>query len=348
MRIEERLSQALQDESDHVDVDVQRLHAATRARLEHGSPVRRTRRRWVPLLAAAAALVTLWGGLTVGTRLLGGALPFPGPATAGGDGPVAEEFTCPRTITVDEQGRRQDDSFLPSLGSGLQGPDTAGAPRYQVQRSGDRAVLRLGNADGSLASTATFRRTAGGWTLVETTKCSGVRGSVLVPESRPLRLGARDATPYPADKMVGEPERAVLLDDRSYYDTAGLVHHRTIWVTPCGEKFCLTAGQPTSYVAADAGLSDGRPVPLDLTSAFLPPDDTVGMRNPYLLYVVADPHRDVTRVWARTARGRSVAEARLLTAPNWSGRAYVVLAPADRTAAIAVRTADGFTATPVG
>ena len=87
---------------------------------------------------------------------------------------VSTTFTCPGQITVDDAGRKQDDSFLPSI----DGPrdisqeriaqaaaDEVGAPRYSYVENGDEATLRLGNADGSLASISTFRRTqlAGTW-----------------------------------------------------------------------------------------------------------------------------------------------------------------------------------------
>jgi hypothetical protein len=67
--VEERVTRALHDEADRIDVDVARLHAATRDRLARrpGSWLRST-----PALAASVAVaLVLVGGITFTTVLRG-------------------------------------------------------------------------------------------------------------------------------------------------------------------------------------------------------------------------------------------------------------------------------------
>lgn len=347
MSVEERVARALRDEADRIDVDVVGLHAATRDRLR---PRPGNRLRSAPALAAAVAVaLVLVGGVTFTTVLrevgVGVLDAMTGTSEKGG---VASDFTCPRTVTVDDAGRRSDDSFLPDIGAGPRhAADAEGAPRYEYSSSGDRAVLRLGNADGTLASTATFRRRGGGWDLVTTTKCAGAHGSILVPERDPLRLGRRAATPYPGREMVGA--EAVLVDDRSYYDVAGLVHHRSMWAAPCNESLCLASGKPTSMVAGEAAPPRGKHTRVrDISSMFLPPDDMVGRKNPFRVWVVYDPARRDTGVWARSASGDRVAEAKRITGPGWRGQAFLLLAPAGAVTEVVVDTPDGSESSQVG
>lgn len=346
MSVEERLSRALHDEADTVDVDVQRLYVRTWARLDAGTPPRpRASRTWVPLLAVAAVLVVVAGGLALDR--LGDAVRTIGPAGDSRRGEVASTFTCPRQVTVDDAGRRQDDSFLPSLERGAgAAADELGAPRYAYDETGDRATLRLGNADGSLASRARFARAGGRWDLVTTTRCAGEDGGILVPEAQPLRLGGRDATPYPARGMTDQPGRAVLVDDRSYYDTAGLVHHRTMWASPCDEGICLSAGRPTSYISWTPDHPRGL-VPEDVTAVLLPPDDAVGRPNPYVLWMVMDPDGSVLDVHGTCTRGIRTAAVRV-AGEGWPGRLYLLLQRRDALDAVVVRTASGATAYPTG
>lgn len=340
MSVEERLARALHEEADAVDVDVQRLHARTRSRLD----TRRASPAWVPLLAVAAVLLVVAGGLVLDR--LGDAVRTVGSA-AGRRGGVAEAFTCPRQVTVDDAGRKRDDSFLPSLAHGpAAAADELGAPRYAYDETGDRATLRLGNADGSLAGTARFARTGDRWHLVSTTKCAGEDGGILVPEAQPLRLGRRDATPYPARGMTDQPGRAVLVDDRSYYDTAGLVHHRTMWASPCEAGICLSAGRPTSYISWTPDHPHGL-VPEDVTAVLLPPDDAVGRPNPYALWVVMDPDGSVSDVHGTSARGIRTAAVRV-AGQGWRGRLYLLLQRKDALDTVVVRTTTGTTSYPTG
>ena len=114
MSVEERLARVLHDEVDTLDVDVHRLHARTRVRLGTRPPASpRPSRTWVPLLAGAAVLLVVAGGLALARP--GDAVRTVRPAGTSHRGGVAAGFTCPRQVTVVDAGRRRDDSFLPSL-----------------------------------------------------------------------------------------------------------------------------------------------------------------------------------------------------------------------------------------
>lgn len=344
MSVEERLARALHDEVDTLDVDVQRLHARTRSRLGTRPPASpRPSRTWVPLLAVAAVLLVVAGGLAL--NRLGDTVRTIGPAGDSHRGGVAAAFTCPRQITVDDAGRKRDDSFLPSLDQGAAAAaDFERAPRYDYDETGDRATLRLGNADGSLASTANFARTSDGWDLITTTKCAGEGGGILVPEADPLRLGRRDFSPYPARGMTEQPDKAVLVDDRGYYDVAGLVHHRTMWASPCEGDTCLSAGRPTSHVIWTPDHPRGL-VPEDLTTVLLPPDDSVGRPNPYAFWAVLDPDGSVVDVHGTSSRGIRTDAVRI-EGPGWKGRLYLLLQRKDALDTVVVRTANGSTSYP--
>jgi hypothetical protein len=344
MSAEETLARALHEEADRVDVDVAALHARTGERLTADRRAPRPR-SWPRVVLVAACVVLLLAAGLAGTRLLlDGHLPGPGPGLTAQRGDVATRFTCPRQVTVDAVGRQRDDSLLLDLRGGpAAAASSVEAPMYSYSRDGDTATLRLGNEDGSLASTATFHRSGGQWVLDTTVKCAGIGGQVLVPGDDPLRLGRRDQTPYPAARMVDHAERAVLVDDRDYYDVTGLVHHRSMWAVPCGKQLCMAAGNPSSLVLDDVPSGDGHPLVRDESSLFLPPDDLVGRPQPYGLWVVYDPGRRFDAVYARDPVGRRVAVGVRLEGRGWTGRAYAVLAPRRQVGDIAVETPTGLT-----
>lgn len=341
MTVEERVSRALREQAETVDVDVARLHAATVRATRHRRP--RPRRGAVVLLlttvVALAAAVLGAAMLIQGSRTEVPSDPVPDRTS------VARAFTCPRQITVDDAGRRVDDSFLPSLRGGPAAAATeVGAPRYGYSEAGRTATLRLGNSDGSLASLSTFRRTGDGWDLITTRKCAAADGGVQVPGAGNGRLGVHESTPYPADDMVENPDQAVLIDDRSSYDVAGLVRHRSMWVSPCGRSLCLASGTPTAMLM-DTVRADG--LPRDVSSMLVDPDDSEGRPKPWGLWIVADPGRTVVGVHATTRAGREV-EAVRHRGPRWSGQVYVVLARAETVATLTVQQVEGSRTYPKG
>jgi hypothetical protein len=341
MSLQERITRALHDEADNIDVDVRRVHTSTRVRLAEAplpGPAGRGRRTrvWAGL-AVAAVVVAVVGSVVALRPLLPGGLLDPGPAGDSIRGGVSRTFTCPQTVTVDDAGRRTDDSFLPDVNGG---PDAAAemerAPRFEYDEAGDAARLWLGNRDGTLASLSTFARTGGRWDLVTTEKCAAADGGILVPEDRPERLGVRDDPPFGPKGMV-DVRRGVLVDDRPYYDVAGLVHHRSMWVEPCGRRVCTASGQPSSMVLFKTRRDTA---PLDASSAFLPPDDNEGRPDPWGLWLVNDAEGSVREVHASTRDGGRVT-AQGFTGPGWTGRLYALVARYQDVDSIVVRTEEG-------
>lgn len=348
MNVEERISNALRQEADAVDVDVTRLHAAT---LRAIRPAPRSRRsRVLVLVGASVAVLTvvLVAVLVGGTTLFEASRP-PTPAQTDRTS-VATAFTCPRQLTVDDAGRRRDDSFLPSLtpGRGPAGEASANqAPRYAYVESRGTATLRLGNADGSLASVSRFRRVEADWDLVTTTKCVGADGGVQVPDEGVGRLGEHGTTPYPPDDLVENAGEAILIDDRSSYDVAGLVRHRSMWASPCrsgGTAICMASGTPTNFSSLTVRAGEQ---PQDITDLLLNPDDSEGMPQPWRLWVVADPGRGVLGVRANTRTGGEI-EAVRRRGPSWTGQLYVLLARGADVDSLTVRTTDGSRSYPKG
>jgi hypothetical protein len=338
MNVEERLTRALSDQAERIDPDVHRMYAGTMRRVAKPR-VRRTGKLLRPVLVAVAVLALLVGSVAIiqhrGLRLIGPA----GNSKAGG---VSTSFTCGGQVRVDDAaGRQQDDSFLPSLDGGPQAAaDDAGAPRYSYVEDGDEATLRLGNADGSLASVSTFRRGSSGWDLGTTTKCVADDGGILVPGQGPLRLGTRETTPYPAGGWVSDPASAVLVDDRSSYDVAGLATHRTMWASQCGGRICLVDGTPTGFVTTRVKSARA---PADITSLLLDPDSMVGRTPSLVLWVVYDADRSLSVVM-RLRDGTTV-PAKPISGPGWRGRAYLALGRPDEVQSVQVRHRGGATTT---
>ena len=346
MNIVERLTRALHDEAERVDPDVDRMYAATLRRLTKPG-VRRTGELLWPLLVTVVVLALLVGSAVILQHHWQKPVVPAGTSKAGG---VSTTFTCPGQITVDDAGRKQDDSFLPSI-DGPRGisqeriaqaaADEVGAPRYSYVENGDDATLRLGNADGSLASISTFRRTQAGWDLVTTTQCAAEDGGILVPVDDPLRLGAHGTKPYPARSMIENPESAVLVDDRSTYDEAGLVKHHTIWASQCGPRICVVGGTPTSMVLPE--IKAAQP-PGDITSLLLAPDLMVGRTRSLVLWVVYDADRSVSSIVMRLRDGTTLPAVRK-SGPGWRGRAYFALGRPDEVESVLVRHRGGTTTT---
>ena len=102
MSIEERLTRALEEEADQIEVDVVRLLGVTRGRLTTKLEVRRRRTGRSVLAAAAVAVIATGAG---GVSLLAG--DDDPTSTPGTDsGAVSDDFTCPAQHTIDFATRR--------------------------------------------------------------------------------------------------------------------------------------------------------------------------------------------------------------------------------------------------
>ncbi len=334
MRVEDRLARALREEAGAVEVDVARLHAETLRRVAARPAPRRGSRVAVPVAAAVVVLALAAGVLALVQGLRG--IDLPGPAS---NGPVDRGFSCAHRETLDLV-HPVDDAFQPTLANGAAAfAREVRAPRHALTISGRTATLRLGNADGSLASRTRFTRAGNGpFRAVEAVLCTGAGGGILVPGEDLLRLGPHSsATPYPSSIVQGSSP--VLVDDRSYYDVAGLVRHRSLWAAQCGRRVCLSSGQPDAFTTTSL-RPDGRPH--DLTSLVVPADQTVGRTLTLGLWAVYDRDETVTSVRVERRDGTDLPAVRL-TGRGWTGRIHVVAAPPRQVVSVALDTVDGRT-----
>ena len=115
-------------------------------------------------------------------------------------GAISDDFSCPAQHTIDFASDDQDEflaSELDELGGPRKFAEEYDAPRYEFVAAGDTATLRLGNADGSLGSTTTYRKAGDGWEPVTAVVCTGAGGSPGGPTAEELRLGRHGTEPWP-------------------------------------------------------------------------------------------------------------------------------------------------------
>ena len=139
-------------------------------------------------------------------------------------------------------------------------PRNTTRPATSSSQPATLATLRLGNADGSLGSATTYRKAGDGWEPVTAQVCTGAGGSPGGPTAEELRLGLHGVEPWPRAKMLSGDEirTGVFIDDRPTYNYAGIIDtHRSIWVTPCGNRMCWNSGRPDSMVFAHWPPDDG-------------------------------------------------------------------------------------------
>jgi hypothetical protein len=311
---EQRLRDSLDRAATAVDVDAAALYAATRARLDEAPPAAR-RRAWLPVVVAAAAVVLVVGaGVVLLDRVTEGARDL------SVSGEVADDFTCPVQRTTTFGPGNDDDSFLPELSGDLQPRGEADVTRnWEADPTDNGAVLRLGNADGSLASVTTFAKRGGSYEAVEVTKCTN--DVPVGPQAPPL------ITPdLPAERDEARPplhEGAVKVVDRLTYDTAGLETRQTIWADRCGSAVCLVAGSRSGYTRASLGGDAA--VPSDRSDQLADPDDVVGQDLGLTLVALYDRTSDVGLVGSSPDGVSTPAE--VVRSEAWPGRLFLLLAP---------------------
>lgn len=334
MSQEQRVRAALRREAEKHEVDVAGLYTATRGRLA-AEDVRARRRPRSPhrvVLAAAAAVVAV-AAMGVATPLVADRLLADGSEPGGG--PVDDYFSCPAQRTVDAA-RSDDDGFLPELSaSGEPVGEAAGAPRDQVVVDEDRATLRLGNPDGSLASISTFEKVPGGYRLLDTTVCSNdpVAGSSSLPL---VDTGLGDSSSdLRAEDVAAD---AVLVLDRLTYDVSGLSKRITAYAYPCGLRVCVESGTRGGTITRSSLPRSATPV--DLTSQLSDPDDVVGVESAQRLVALYDRDGSVAEVaWTDAVGTRTVVLQ--VDGASWPGQLFLVLAPTEALAGLDVRDADG-------
>ncbi len=302
-RIEDRLRGALADEAETRTVDVPRLRADLDARLA------RPRRRSRTLPAAAAAVLLVGGGL-VTIQVLGD----DSPSDPASSGEVDNEFSCPYTEQVDVSGQ---DEFVPDLvgRTPAQVAREYDAPHWEFVPSGDSALLRLGNDDGTLGSETRYERRDDEWRMTTAVACSN--GTAVQPGSEPLRLGTRGPTARPRpDFGFGGANAPVLVDSRPVYGPSGLVTmHRGLYLVPCGLGLCFaTDGQDAigDRMPTFSGRSEGI---LGTMCWFFVPDTGVGRASPYALMVAWDALGQTTGFSVAGPGGTY--EGKSFTDPSW-------------------------------
>ena len=304
MSIEERLTRALEEEADQIEVDVVRLLGVTRGRLTTKLDVRR-RRTGRSVLAAAAVAVIATGAAGV-SLLTGDDDPTSTPGTD--SGAVSDDFTCPAQHTIDFATDDQDEflaSELDELGGPRKFAEEYDAPRYEFvasRRPGDPPPRERRRIIGQHHDLPQGRRRLG------TRHRAGVHRRRRQPgrsdgrraEARP----ARESSHGRATKMLSGDEirTGVFIDDRPTYNYAGIIDtHRSIWVTPCGNRMCWNSGRPDSSVFAHWPPDDG-PAVRDVSGIFFLPDDMVGRVNPYGMWSVYDRQGAVESLFGHAAR----------------------------------------------
>lgn len=271
--IEQRLREALTAEADARAVDVLALRGDLEQRLAR--PRRRSR-----LLPAAAAAVLLVGGGLVAVQVIGDDAP-----DSASSGEVDNGFSCPYTEHVDVV--RAPGGFLPDLTERTPA-DVArayDAPRWEFAVDGDTARLRLGNADGTLASETRYDRQGDEWALTTAEVCSN--GTTADPAADTLRLGTHGYEPHPPPEFVADGQ-PLLVDDRPVYAESGLVtDHRSLYVAPCDGDLCFATSSQDA-VGDRMSITRGMEI-LGTMCWFFVPDGIVGRSSPYALLVAWDP-----------------------------------------------------------
>ena len=333
MSANDDLRAAFDEAAAEHDVDVTAMYVATRLRLSEARADRSHKRETARTVLLAAAAVVVVTGIAVGSPTIADRL-FADETTSPA-GEVDNGFTCPVQATTDFATSR-DDSFLPELsGDGVPVWEEQAPALHAVEQSGSTALLRVGNADGTLASITTFERRGAGYRRVSVTKCvneqpTGAEPPPLVgndlPETSSL-LRPRDVAPD-----------AVVIADRLTYDVAGLVKRIRILAYECDDRLCLEAGSRGGTVLRSRLPSTLRPV--DLTQLLADPDDVVGVEPAQRLVAVHDRDGALAEVsWRDRAGGRTVVTP--ITVTGRSGRLFLVLAPTEALASVSIVDATG-------
>jgi hypothetical protein len=339
MKVEQMLTDALRKEAEARDIDVTGLWVRTRERLEQ-EPGRRSRR--LPVLAAAAASLAVVAGVVGLAEVNGSGDAGPAEHVSRDEDVVDDEFTCPEQVTHDwtRPESVSDPWFVASLHGGPERQASEHrAALYEYEEKGDRAFLRFGNADGTLALVSEFHRKDGDWVRFRSDVCTGENGTVAVPTRGELDLGLHGDEPHPRESMpFGERKgKARLIDDRRYYDHVGLIRHRSLYALACGRRMCLASGDDMggSGTSIPAGV-----VPHDMSNLFIPDADTLNLENPYGLWVLWDVDGVVASLRAEV-RGQEGQTTQSFYVSGWPGQLHAVLAPFDKVESLTVHRRPG-------
>lgn len=329
MRLEERLTRALQEQAESRHVDVHGLYSATVHRLGEPSTSPRPRLRDGLLVAAAAVVVA---GIAGGGLFLQNQVDGSGGIAASPDGeyvpaeqaPVDTTFTCPHTVNLT--------SFANEMFGGRPdfGVGAYGAERFQLVPHGESGVLRIGTAEGTLTAKTQLRRWQGSWVIESVRRCTGPNGS-SVPVNDQFDLGAhgRPIPAPPAELLNGDmgvtPDSSVIpIDDRSFYNRVGIIEHiaRYAFETTDGIYLAEVEGGQVS-----GGSSWSKNPPSDhMSVSFIPVYGYEGFEHnfDYWTYYSTAP----ATLTAQLKSGQII-EAQRARGDDWRGTLHMLLARPD-------------------
>jgi hypothetical protein len=272
---ERRLIDELDRAASEVQVDVDRMWNTVQQRtaVRDTEPAARSwSRRLAPYLAAASVAAVL---LVVGASLVGGTEPDASPVTSPSSttkttnppkgpipGPIGDWACGSRTVLSPGTNSMTFQPIRAVLDPRKVPPEAVayGVPRYRFTLSETTGVLDYGDASGRRIARTELTRTTTGWLVGDRTVCSGPGGR---PSPDPVRLGAHTKSPLPLDSraaqlqatpMIGRP---VLIDDRTYYDPAGMLRQATLYA------FATKGGYQFVSMPADDGAVSQQPQPED-------------------------------------------------------------------------------------
>lgn len=275
-KTERQLTTELDRAAHEVRVDVDRLWEAVQERTARPEPPVRVRRRvrgLAPYLAAASVatvLVTVAAVLAKSNEPAATDSGRPAPTTTSqpsaptgpASGPIGD-WGCRYRTTIEPGDNSMTGKPVRAVLDPRQVPQEAeeyGVPRYRFTLSGTTGVLEYGDATGRRIAATELTRSGPGWLVGKRTVCSGPSGQ---PSPDPIQLGKHTRTPLPLDlqaaqlkatPMIGTP---ILLDDRMYYDPAGMLRQRTLYA------FESKGGYQFASMPASDGSYDNRVQPED-------------------------------------------------------------------------------------
>lgn len=237
---ETRLTDELKREAATVEVDLDRMWSVVQERTTPEITVHRPwRRRLAPYAAAAAvaAVVATAAVLNNDQRepsVATQTTPTP-PAAAkkAPSGPINQpvgDWACRHRTAIQPTPM----VFLDPRKAPDEAADRA-VPRYHFALNGKTGVLDYGDASGRRISRTELTKAGDLWRLGERTVCSGADGR---PSADPVALGKYTGSPLPFDARSAQLQEVpatgtpLLVDDRSYFDSTGMLRQTTLYAYP--------------------------------------------------------------------------------------------------------------------
>ena len=345
---ERRLTQDLDRAATQVQVDVDQLWQAFHERSAEsptGAPVSHPagwRRRLTPYLAAASvASVLVVAALFANGNKPSAITTTPEPVistSTPSSGPLPSAigaWACKDRRVIEPGINSVTGNRVRAVLDPTETPPEAivyGVPRYQFTLNGTTGVLDYGDSSGRRIARTELTYTMNGWLVGRRTTCSGPAGR---QSPDPAALGQYTSSPLPLDPQsaqvkatppIGDP---VLLDDRTYYDSTGMPHHRTLYA------FAVEGGYQFASVPADGSYRTGAETEDTIGAAGMSPpvvtSDTYifgGSDSLGLVLTLLTTNKTVEGLTSRDATTGAAGAAQQFTFPNGRTLYTVVPAPA--------------------